>query len=133
MPTTEGFLARLIARLSWPGAADELDRIDPGEVDRLAGDMGLSGDELRSLARKGTFNALLLDQRMAALGLTKADVDRTAFGLMRELERTCCHCPEQKACAKELAEAPGGSGWKSYCPNVQSLAAVQGVKGRFPV
>jgi hypothetical protein len=69
---------------------------------------------------------------MRALGITRADAERAARGLMRDLERTCSCCTDKSVCKKDLAVHPQDPGWKAYCPNAVSLESVQAMKGRFP-
>ena len=116
----------------WWRRGHELGNIDRQELDRLAGELGLSTKELKDLEARGPAAADLLYQRMQALGLTRADVERVAQGLTRDLERTCSCCNAKGVCEKDLARRPDDPAWKDYCPNATSLESVKGTKGRFP-
>jgi uncharacterized protein YjiS (DUF1127 family) len=125
----EGLLARFA---SW-FRGSELDRLDADDVERMAADIGLTGCELRDLAAKGPNGIDLLYDRMAVLGLTRADVERIAFGLAPDLEKDCACCSSKDVCAKDLVEHPAAPGWMSYCANAPSLVAAARMKGRVPI
>jgi hypothetical protein len=109
---------------AWWRRRGELDAMDRQELERIAGDLGMSGSELQSLAARGPHAADELRERMRVLGITGADVEQTALGLMRDLERTCSYCQEKGRCRKDLAEHPDAPDWAGYCPNAIALTAV---------
>jgi hypothetical protein len=120
-PRARRFLSRLI---DWWRRREELDAMGPEEIQRLAGDLGMTGPELRSLAARGADAADLLHERMRALGLTRADIERAAPGLMRDLERACAGCGHKGVCENGLALRPGAGDWVRYCPNAATLTGV---------
>lgn len=123
----------LIARWrQWWRSANELGSLDRGELERMAADLGMSARELESLAAQGSDAADLLHQRMRALGITRADVERAGHSLMRDLEKSCSCCSDKAACRKDLAARPDDPTWKDYCPNAVSLASTAAMKGRYP-
>ncbi len=109
----------------WWGYPSDLDAMPPDEIAQLARDLSLTGTELRDLAARGPEACHLLYERMRTLGLTAADVERTAPGLMRDLQRTCSCCADKRVCERELAASPDSPGWTRYCPNAESLTAVK--------
>jgi hypothetical protein len=117
----------------WWQAREELGSLDRHELERLAGEFGMSARDLEDLAAHGPGAADLLYERMHALGITRDDAERLARGLMRDLERTCSCCADKGVCRKDLAAHPEDPAWKTYCPNAISLESVQTTKGRFPV
>ena len=102
-------------------ARDELASLDSGEVERMARELGLSSADLEKLVERGPDAASLLYERMRVLGISRADVENAASGLMRDLERTCACCNEKGVCEKDLKRQPSDPAWKSYCPNVAVL------------
>src|SRR5262245_48886885 len=89
----------IISRLrEWWRLQGDFSRLDPDELERIAQDCGTTSRELKDLVARGPDAALLLHQRMHALGLTAADVDRLAHGLMRDLQRTCAFCNGKAVC-----------------------------------
>jgi hypothetical protein len=65
--------------------------------------------------------AHLLYERMRVLGMSRADVERSANGVMRDLEKTCALCRDKGICEKDLNRQPDDPGWKAYCPNAVTL------------
>lgn len=124
---------RLLARIGeWWRRNSELDTMDPEQLARIAKDLGMSGQELKDLAARGPDAAHLLHERMHALGLARADVDRVMHGLMRDMERTCTCCDKKGVCKQDLAAQPGDGAWEDYCPNAVALTGVKIIKGHFP-
>ncbi len=116
----------------WWQQRHELGSLDRGELDRLAGELGLTASDLQNLVVQGVRGAELLRLRLETLGITRADIERVSPGLARDLERTCSCCEEKSVCKHDLARHSTGDGWKDYCPNAISVESVRRTKGRFP-
>ncbi len=114
----------------WWRKRGEIAAFGKDDIERMAQDIGLSAEELTGLAAQGSDTAALLRERMAALGVTPADADRVALGLMRNLERECACCCSKEACADDLANRPADPAWKGYCPNANSLESAARMRGR---
>ena len=108
----------------WWRARNELASIDQHELGRIAGELGMTTKDLKDLAARGPDSANLLYERMHALGISRADVERAAHNLMRDLERTCACCNEKGICEKDLSKRPDDPGWKHYCPNAITLESL---------
>src|SRR5262245_298354 len=137
MPTSEEpKSARAISYLSrlrqWWRRRSELDAMDQCELERIAGDLGMRGPDLKELAARGPHAADQLHERMHLLGLTRADVERLAHGLMRDMERTCARCDHKGNCKKDLVTHPQDPSWGGYCPNAPALTAVKIALHHFP-
>jgi hypothetical protein len=105
---TEHVVGTLLSRLrDWWRTQDQLGLLDSQELGRVAWDLGLSEDALRDLVARGPDAVHLLYERMQVLGLSKADVDLAAHGVLRELQKTCALCNEKGMCEKDLARRPG--------------------------
>ena len=102
-------------------ARNELSGLDEREVDSLARDLGMTAKDLESLVEKGPDAAILLYERMQAIGVSKDAVEKAAYGVMRDLERTCACCNDKGICEKDLRMHPKDPLWKSYCPNAFTL------------
>jgi uncharacterized protein YjiS (DUF1127 family) len=128
--------ARAISYLSrwwqWWHRRSELDAMDQLELERIAGDLGMSGSELKELAARGPHAADQLHERMHLLGLTRADAERLAHSLMWDLERTCTRCDQKGTCQWDLATHPHDPSWGGYCPNAPALTAVKIALRHFP-
>jgi hypothetical protein len=118
----EAFLTRL--RDGWQ-ARSELASLDRSELDRIAGDFGMSANDLETLVERGPDAAHLLYERLNALGIAKEDIESAAFGVMQDLEKTCALCNEKGLCQKDLTSRPGDPGWRSYCPNAITLDSLK--------
>ena len=116
----------------WWRRHDELSGVDPKELGRVAADLGMSTNALKDLAARGPDAANLLYERMHALGISRADVDSAANGLMRDLQRTCTCCNEKGICEKDLEEGPTDPVWKRYCPNAITLDSLARLKVHLP-
>jgi hypothetical protein len=105
----------------------EFDRADPVEMARVAGDLGTSVTELRSLVGRGAAAADLLPRRMRSLDLDPAKVEPA---VMRDLQRCCSKCLSKTLCAHELEDRPKGARWPDYCPNELTIGALYAAKQR---
>jgi len=105
--------------------AESLDAMGPDEFARMAQDIGISASDLRALARHCTDAAGLLEQRLKTLGHSAEDLARTASAQLRDMERLCTLCESKGRCARDLAADPADPVWKQYCPNHETLAALQ--------
>lgn len=131
--TNTGVADRFLARWrDWWRTRDELSGLDRSELERIAGEFGMSAPDLEDITARGPGAADLLYERMKALGITRADAEHVAHGMMRDLERTCCCCDDKGVCERDLATHPDDPAWKDYCPNAITLEAIKGAKGRFP-
>ena len=132
--STHTAVETLLARVrEWWRTQNELAGINRDELDRVAGELGMSAGALKGLVARGPDAANLLYERMHALGISRADVDSAANGLMRDLQRTCACCNEKGVCEKDLAKHPDDPVWKSYCPNVVTLESLAKLKGHSTV
>jgi hypothetical protein len=116
----------------WWRRQEELSLLDDREVGLVAADLGISTTVLKDLVARGPDAAHLLYERMKALGISKADVDHAAYGVMRDLQRTCACCNEKGICEKDVAERPDDPVWETYCPNAVTLSSLARMKSRVP-
>ncbi len=94
------------------------------EVERIAGDSGLSTADFRALASLGPNASDLLERRMAALDLDLTEVSAIAPQTFHDLRRVCSFCKDQRRCLRDLGRDPANAAWKDYCPNVETLVAL---------
>ena len=102
----------------------ELEGCGCAEIERMAHDLGVTGEELRALAGH---DAELLWRRMEALNLDPSKVDPA---LLRDLERTCSACESGRQCEHDLDTRPQAANWPEYCPNSATLEALKANKCR---
>ena len=108
------------ARKHW-SRLQELQHIDPSELNRIAADVGLSLDELTRLAAQPDGMPLLIEKRLAALKLDPDEIRQLSPLVLRDLQRTCALCEQKHRCADDIADDPLAPGWESYCPNSGTL------------
>lgn len=105
-------------------AQAELQACGPDELASMARDLNLTSHELVKVARKGPGRALRLFQRMAALKVDPGAVSNQHPTVMRDLERCCAQCDNERICADDIASDPSSLSWTSYCPNADTLQAL---------
>ncbi|KAB2913356.1 MAG: hypothetical protein F9K29_16530 [Hyphomicrobiaceae bacterium] len=91
---------------------------------------GSKRPRLEDVAPHSSRDADLLYRRMAALGLSVADVERVGRGIMQDLELTCTRCDVRNRCEGDFAAGAKLKAWKAYCPNTMSLDSLRRLKGR---
>jgi uncharacterized protein YjiS (DUF1127 family) len=106
-------------------AVAELDRFDTGDMAHLAQDVGVTPSDLRTLAGRWPDSAELLHRRMAAVGLDEDRVARDEPQALRDLQRVCSECADSTRCRHDLNRDPDDAAWRDYCPNVQTMDALE--------
>jgi len=107
------------------GSLAQLGQCGPDEIERIAHDLSITSGELRTLARNGVDSARLLYRRMADLGLKPDKVTRAEPKVMRDLQKLCTMCASKARCAHDFARSADSSAWQAYCPNDDTLNALQ--------
>jgi hypothetical protein len=103
----------------------EVDGLDKSELSRVARDLNLNGSDLRTLAGKWPDSADLLSQRLAALRLDEPAIARTEPAVLRDMERVCSNCSAKPHCGHDIDVNPASVEWRTYCPNVETLDALE--------
>lgn len=94
------------------------------EIERIARDVGMTSSELRATVKQGNAAADLLLERLAALDLDPAEVAEVGPETFRDLQRVCALCESKRRCARDLGHDAAAPQWKDYCPNAQTLIAL---------
>lgn len=105
-------------------AASEVSCCGEMEIERIARDIRMTPAELRAVAKRGPEAADLLLRRMAALELDPAEVSQVGPQTFRDLQRVCSLCESKRRCARDLARDSAMPAWQDYCPNAQTLIAL---------
>ena len=103
---------------------DELTR-SGSEAGNIAHDVGLSTADLYIIAAKRPDSADPLERRLEVLHLDRDALFRSDPQVARDLERTCTLCGQKRQCERDLAHSPADPVWQSYCPNADTLQALQ--------
>ena len=109
---------------NWAHRGSELRCCVDEEMARMAGDVGLTPAELRQLARRDPGAADLLRRRLAAIDLDQSEVARYEPQTLHDLQRVCTLCQYHRRCARDLAHDAADPSWKGYCPNAETLIAL---------
>jgi len=102
----------------------DLNDLAKDETERVASDLHMTASDLYALAKQGPGSAALLERRLVALDLDREEILQSEPAVFRDLQRVCSLCKSKKQCASDLAHAPCAAVWKSYCPNVGTLSAL---------
>ena len=109
----------------WSGwNSAELRNWDSETVASLAREAGVSADEFRQLARKDQHAADPLLARMAAMDLDPKEVGKVEPLAMRDMQRVCSMCESHGRCLRDLKQDADDPVWKQYCPNADTLTAL---------
>ncbi|MDI1267316.1 MAG: hypothetical protein PS018_29045 [bacterium] len=117
-----GWLKTIVARFTNRGDLSGLDR---SEFEQVARDLNLSRYELQRLSGGNGSSPALLHQRMADFDLAPEALTRQHPEVMRDLQRVCGMCDATKRCANEFARNAPASSRSDYCPNTQTLQALE--------
>lgn len=123
LPLVSGFLAWTRGLSSRFTRARELRSLDPQELGGIARDLGITVPELFRLASQGVNIEWLLEKRLAEMGLSESLMRARHPKVLRDLDRVCGNCASAKRCASDFAQ--NKSGRSAYCPNTQTLEALQ--------
>lgn len=103
---------------------EDFQHCDPGEVRRVASELGMTPRQLHDLAGRGPGSADLLQKMLGALHVdAKAIRDRDPL-LMRDLQRLCVTCANKTRCQHELASGGAAAHFHEFCPNAYTLDAL---------
>jgi hypothetical protein len=92
------------------------------QTHRMAADHGTT--DFRALADLGPNAPDLLACRMTALNLDPFEVREIAPQTFRDLRQICSSCRNSDRCLHNVASDPENVEWKNYCPNVETLMAL---------
>ena len=110
----------------------ELSSLGSTEIQRIAGDVGVSSAELRALAGKWPDSAELLSRRLSALNLDEHRLREKEPQVLRDLQWVCTLCARKGRCEHDVAYKPSDPTWRAYCPNSQTLAALETERSMGP-
>jgi hypothetical protein len=116
--------------LSKRRAINELAACPPGELRRIASDVGLSGDDLRRLCCGHIGPSELLPQRLQLLSIDPEFVRHAAPTTFRDLARVCASCEASRRCARDLGRGDVQAGMDAYCLNGPTIDALMVRDGR---
>ncbi len=125
MPRTNIFIGWLRSITAKFAGSNGLQRLNREEFEQIARDLNLSTAELDALSRKGNSSGDLLEKRLAAFGLSQDQVRNRHPEVLRDLQRVCGSCASTSRCASEFKQPNPAADRSDYCPNTQTLQALQ--------
>jgi hypothetical protein len=105
-------------------AHNELINCGTDEVARIAYDLGISSDDLLTLASKDAKSADLLQKMLVALGVDAKNFANDDPTAMHDLQRLCVNCWQKQRCAHELEVGTAAENYREFCPNAYTLGAL---------
>jgi hypothetical protein len=124
LPRTGGVFGWMKAIASKLVNTNEFRGMDRSEFEQIARDLNLSPLELQALSSNDR-SGELLDKRLAEFELSAQVLRRQHPEVLRDLQRVCGMCSSVKRCANEFERPTSGSGRSDYCPNTQTLQALE--------
>ena len=103
----------------------------PGEAGRVARDLNLDTGTLVKIAGRGNGPPVLLNRRLALLGIDPEQLRQREPAAAQDLARCCALCGSKTRCARDLVSNPTSNQWKDYCPNEHTLAALTPLQAEF--
>jgi hypothetical protein len=126
LPSLRELRSRWSNWLSRRRSLAEVEQLDTAEAKSIAREIGTSVPELRALAGKWPDAAEdLLAGRLRALSLDPAALSVAQPAVARDLSRLCSLCKDKPQCRHDLERRPDNAAWQSYCPNTNTLTALQ--------
>lgn len=120
--TLLGWLKAVASQFATP---NELQGINRDEFEQIARDLNLSVSELYVLSSKAGLTGDLLKDRLAEFKLSHQLVREHHPELLRDLQRVCGNCTSIRRCTREFEQATGQGERSNYCPNTQTLQALE--------
>jgi hypothetical protein len=117
-----GWLRSIAAKFARSNGMEGLDR---KEFEQVARDLNLSTAELDALSRKSNSFSDLLGKRLAEFGLSEDQVRSSHPEVLRDLQRVCGNCVSTSQCASEFKQPKSAANQSDYCPNTQTLQALE--------
>ena len=90
----------------------------------IAHDLGLSPNELRSLASRGPGAAKEMPKLLEALHISIARIAERDPLVLRDLQRVCSLCDSKRRCHGDIAAGTLAEHYQDYCPNAQTMEAL---------
>jgi hypothetical protein len=103
--------------------SEELRKLNPDEIKKIARDFGISPSEFLMVARSDVGVQALLKQRLVEMGLSETLLQNQHPKEFGDLNRVCAGCASAKRCASDFQQER--SGRSDYCPNTFTLEALR--------
>lgn len=95
------------------------------ERERLLHDIGIAEEDFEGIIAGRRGAEVLLPQRLQHAGLDPEAVRAKHGGVMRDMERVCSLCGEQRRCTREL-DRHDDERLAGHCPNTMTIDSLAG-------
>ena len=102
----------------------------PQEADRLARELNVDKASLMRIAGATNGPPVLLNRRLRLLGIDPEQLGRSEPAVAQDLARCCALCGSKARCAHDLAYRRAAADWRTYCPNVSTVDALESAGAR---
>jgi hypothetical protein len=100
---------------------DELATMSRTDLQRLAGDIGVTDADLREVVPQIGDHSALMDRMMYARRLDPVAVRRAFGNVVRDMEMTCARCREAGTCFRELEAGTADAHCYAFCANADAI------------
>jgi hypothetical protein len=102
---------------------EELQGLGGGDLDRVLADLGLNKDEMDLVIENAPRSRMLLQSMLRRLNLDRR-LTLMAPQLVRNIERRCATCVNQRECNDWMDRGAPGDGYRKFCPNAETFDAL---------
>ena len=103
----------------------EVCKLDSAEFEHIAHDLGVTGDDLEALVRKGPHAADELPRLLDALGVDRQALERDQPLVMRDMDHVCAMCGKKRRCDRDLVAGASAQHYRAYCGNAPMIDALK--------
>lgn len=124
-PVVDTLIEMFGAWLAHAREVAEVCKLDPAEFDHIAQDLGITGDDLQALVRKGAHAADELPKMLNALGIDRKVLEHAPPLVTRDMDHVCTMCVEKRRCDRDLAAGLSAQNYGAYCGNAAMIDALK--------
>jgi len=99
---------------------EELASLGNGDLDRVLADIGLTREEMETVILNAPRSRMLLQSMLRRLDLDRR-MALMAPQLVRNIERRCATCGNQKECQDWMDKGSPGDTYRRFCPNAATF------------
>ena len=109
---------------------NEMRQLENADLERIAGDLGISAGDLEELVRQGPHAADELPRLLKTLGIDENNLASAQPMLLRDMERVCALCGHKGQCDRDLVAGTSAEHYAEYCPNAPTIETLHETPAR---
>lgn len=94
------------------------------DFERVLAELGVNRDELEIVIRNAPRSRILFQSMLRRLGLDRR-LSLFAPELVRQIERRCATCGNQKECGDWMEKGAPGQTYQQFCPNAETFDSLR--------